>query len=176
MVVREARGADVPQIEAVMAPAVAEGSVLPRDVRASDFLVAEAPDGEIIGVVALSPWSHEVVELGSLVSAAPGRGVGGLLVEAAVQEASRRGYTAIVSLTGIGGFFERSGFQPVADRPWARARGCATLPSQDFPELSPAVGNKAQKCAACPRLAHCSQSLLARALPMARALASREVA
>jgi len=176
MVVREARGADVPQIVAVMAPAVAEGSVLPREVRAEDFLVAEAPDGAIIGVVALSAWSAEVVELGSLVSALPGRGVGGLLVEAAVQEATRRGFSSIVSLTGIGGFFERSRFVQVYDRPWARARGCATLPSQDFPELSEAVGNKARRCAVCPRLANCSQSLLARPLPVARALASREVA
>lgn len=176
MMVRDARPEDVRQIEAVMAPAVAAGTVLPRLVRADDFLVAEDPHGQLVGVVALAPWSDDVVELGSLVSALPGRGLGALLVAAAVQEAARRGYSNIVALTGISGFFTRLGFLSVADRPWARARGCATLPVAEFPALSEAVANKARRCAACPRLAGCGQDLLVRRLPLAHPLAAQKVA
>jgi N-acetylglutamate synthase-like GNAT family acetyltransferase len=176
MMVRDARPEDVRQIEAVMAPEVAAGRVLPRAVRADEFLVAEDPQGRIVGVVALAAWSAAVVELGSLVSAAQGRGLGALLVAAAVQEAARRGYTSIVALTSISGFFARNGFLSVADRPWARARGCGTLPVADFPELGEAVANKARRCAACPRLAGCGQDLLVRRLPVAHPLQVQQVA
>jgi hypothetical protein len=64
----------------------------------------------------------------------------------------------------------------VADRPWARARGCATLPVAEFPALSEAVANKARRCAACPRLAGCGQDLLVRRLPLAHPLAAQKVA
>lgn len=158
--IRPASSADVPAIIALMAPEIASGALLPRVVRPGDFLVAER-EGALLGAVALAPWSDEVAELGSLVTGPRGLGLGVALVEAAMAEADARGYATVVALTGIPGFFERRGFGAVAAAPWARARGCETLPSPAG--LEAAIGYKARVCAACPRLDGCAQSLLCRA-------------
>lgn len=146
-----ATDADIPAIQALMAPHVASGAVLPRVVVAADFLVARV-QGRIEGCVALTPWTDEVIELGSLVSARPG--LGRLLVEAACDLAEARGCQQIVALTGVADFFLRCGFEPQPAAPWAVARGMVGGP--------PAVAAKARKCAACPLLAGCAQTLLAR--------------
>ena len=143
--------ADIPAIQALMAPHIASGAVLPRVVVAADFLVARV-QGRIEGCVALTPWTDEVIELGSLVSARPG--LGRLLVEAACDLAEARGCQQIVALTGVADFFLRCGFEPQPAAPWAVARGMVGGP--------PAVAAKARKCAACPLLAGCAQTLLAR--------------
>lgn len=169
LAIRAATPSDIPAIEALMAPEVAEGTLLPRQVRAGDFLVAELGEA-LVGAVALAPWSESVAELGSLVAARRGAGLGALLVEAAMDEAYSRGYTTVVALTGIPGFFERRGFGTLAAAPWARARGCATLPVP--PRLDQALGYKARVCAACPRLEGCAQVLLYRSTAaVARAVA-----
>lgn len=155
--VRPATAADVAAIQALVAPHVASGAVLPREIEPSAFLVAVVhEDGEarVEGCVALTPWTGEVVELGTLVSARAG--LGRLLVEAACAAASGAGYSQIVALTAVGGFFERCGFEPQAEAPWAVARGMVSGP--------PAVAVKAARCAACPLLASCAQTLLARPL------------
>ncbi len=157
--IRLASPSDIPAIIALMEPEIAAGTLLPRVVRAGDFLVADG-HGALLGVVALAPWSEEVAELGSLVAGPRGQGLGAALVEAAMTEAAARGYTTVVALTGIAGFFERRGFSSVAAAPWARARGCATLPAPA--RLDQAIGYKARVCAACPRLEGCAQSLLCR--------------
>lgn len=149
--VRAATEADIPAIQALMAPHIASGAVLPRIVVAADFLVARV-QGRIEGCVALTPWTDEVIELGSLVSARPG--LGRLLVEAACDLAEARGCQQIVALTGVADFFLRCGFEPQPAAPWAVARGMVGGP--------PAVAAKARKCAACPLLAGCAQTLLAR--------------
>jgi amino-acid N-acetyltransferase len=160
MHVRDALPEDLGPISDLMSPAIAAGLVLPRNLRPEELQVAVDRTGAVVGVVGLAPWSNEVVELGSLVSNR--RGAGRLLVAAALEEAARRGFRTVVCLTGIPEFFEKVGFSLVPERPWALARGCATLRSPELPELAPAVAAKSNRCAACPRLAGCSQTLLAR--------------
>lgn len=159
MNIRAAVSGDRVRIESLMAPEIAAGTLLPRVVDTSDFLVAELR-GEIVGVVGLKPWAAGVVELGSLVSARRGLGLGSALVEAAMIEAGARGYHTVVALTGIDEFFARQGFRALGAAPWAIARGCASMPHS--PAVDAAIHHKARICAACPRLAACSQSLLAR--------------
>lgn len=162
MIVRPARAADVADIAALLAPAIARGEVLPRAVRADEFLVAEAADGALVGAVALSPWNDEVVELGALVSSLPGAGVGSALARAAAIAADARGYDLIVALTHIPEWFSGRGFAPVSDPPWARVRGIPSMPDTRFPELGAAVGAKARKsCAGCAHVASCGQALVA---------------
>ncbi|MCB9741393.1 MAG: GNAT family N-acetyltransferase [Alphaproteobacteria bacterium] len=160
--VRPARAADRSAIEALLAPEIEAGTVLFREVDPADFIVA-ADGAALLGAVALTPWSAAVAELGSLVSAAPGRGVGAALIDAVMDEARRRGHREIVALTGIPGFFERLGFTSQARTPHAVAR---QEPSPRLLDtgLEDAIAYKAGRCAACPRLAGCSQSLLSKGL------------
>jgi len=158
--VRPAREADVGALAELVAPHVASGTLLPRALDPEAFLVVEQ-EGALVGCVALSPWTSEVVELGTLVSNRPG--LGRLLVEAACAAAQAGGFRTIVALTGVEDFFSRCGFAAEGDVPWARARGLATRPS-DRAELGPAVAWKAEKCSRCARLGGCRQVLLSRRL------------
>jgi len=155
--VRPAREADRAAIARLMAPHIASGVLLPREAEPADFLVAEV-QGELLGCVALSAWTADVVELGSLVSNQ--RGLGRLLVEAAVYAASAAGFRSVVALSSTLGFFRACGFQQDAVAPWAQARGLAQGGAD--------VRAKAERCALCPRLGGCSQALLRRALPAGR--------
>lgn len=162
--VRHARSGDVPAIEALLAPEIAAGTVLPREVDPHDFLVA-SEGSVLLGAVALTPWSGAVAELGSLVSSAPGRGVGAALVRSLAQEARRRGHRELVALTGIPSFFERLGWAAQARTPHALARG-ERAPHLLDEGLEQAIDYKAERCGACPRLASCAQTLLS--TPLAR--------
>lgn len=130
--IRRAGPADVLDIQRLMAPEVERGTVLPRAVDPADFLVGEQV------CASLTPWSPSVVELGSVVSARPGMGT--LVVEAAVAEARARGFTRVVVLTALTGWFERRGFS-TANAPWPL---------------------KEQHCVGCPRKAGCQQVLMVR--------------
>jgi len=165
--VRPARLADEPAIRDLLAPAVAAGEVLPRAVVAGDFLVAEDPDG-IVGAVALTAWTDRVVELGSLVAARKGRGLGARLVQAALDEAARLGFQEVVALTALDKWFARRGFvvEPVA--PWSLARSTPVLvqpPLEDSPVLEATAAKARRSCARCPRLARCQQVLMRQPAP-----------
>lgn len=155
--VRAAVDADLAQIRALLAPEIAAGAVLPREVKAEDFLVA--CQGEtLLGVVALSAWSDTVAELGALVSGAPGQGVGRALVAACAQRAEAAGFSSLVALTGTPSFFQHLGFEALSMAPHHLARKEATLLRAH--SLGPAMENKARLCAACSRLSACQQVLL----------------
>lgn len=150
--IRPATPADLPAIEALMAPHLESGALLPRHLRAEELLVAALPEGTLVGCVGLAPWTERVVELGSLVSAQPG--LGRRLVAAALGEAAARGHQSVVALSGLPGFFLRCGFQAEAIAPWALARGLH--PGR---RATADLRAKAGRCAACPRLAGCQQTL-----------------
>ncbi|RME22143.1 MAG: GNAT family N-acetyltransferase [Deltaproteobacteria bacterium] len=161
---------DLPAIDALLAPHIASGRVLPRKASADAFLVArQAPGhgGSIVGAVALTAWSDRVVELGSLAVDAPGLGLGTRLVRAAEERAAALGFDRVVALTSSPGFFLRCGWQPSAHSPWARARALDADPAP--PMLSAALDRKAQACAACPRLATCTQTMLVTSVARAEA-------
>lgn len=167
--VRAARPEDRREIERVLAPEIAAGTVLPRVVHSSEFLVAESADGRLLGVVACGSWSDSVLELGALVATERGAGVGRLLVQSLLARARRQGAHTVVALTAVPGFFERLGFVAQSTAPWSLARGgCAAGMSE---ELGEAVAYKAGRCALCPKLQRCNQTLLAAAVHPERACA-----
>ena len=117
--IRLADKADVPLIEALLAPELARGNVLPRPMSPGNFLVGDA------ACASLTPWSREVVELGSVVSRRPG--MGSLVVEAACTEACARGFSDVVVLTSLVEWFAQRGFEPT-DMVQLRQVHCASCP------------------------------------------------
>ena len=158
--VRPAVDIDVGALAQLVSPHVASGALLPRELDPEAFLVVEQ-DGVLAGCVALTPWTGEVIELGTLVSTRPG--LGRLLVEAACASGRSGGFRTIVALTGVEDFFLRCGFSAESDAPWARARGLV-LPTSHRYGLAPALAWKASKCGRCARLGGCRQVLLSRRL------------
>jgi N-acetylglutamate synthase-like GNAT family acetyltransferase len=162
---RAAVEADRPFVEALIARELAAGTVLPRRFVPAEFLVLVGANAEILGCASFARWGPGVVEIGTVIAAHPGGGLGRAVVEAALARVAAGGDDTAVVLTGVPGFFARLGFQAVPDAPWARAR---RLPAVDLGDdaLARGVAVKARKsCAACPHLAGCSQSLLVYRLP-----------
>lgn len=165
--VRGALAADVTAIRELLQPAVARGEVLPREVLAEDFQVAEL-DGVVVGAVALTRWTDRVVELGSLVAGVRGRGIGGLLVEGAAVRARAKGFKSIVALTSLDDWFVRNGFGAEEIEPWLLARAAPVLvPSFASGDalLDAVVAKARMSCAGCARLGSCRQTLMRRDLP-----------
>ncbi|MEZ4267090.1 MAG: GNAT family N-acetyltransferase [Myxococcota bacterium] len=163
--IRPAAAADIPLIDALMAPQVRLGKLLPRTVVAADFLVA-CVGRRVVGAVCVTALSAGTAELGSLVVALRGRGIGRALVDAAMAEAAARGLGTVIALTDEVEFFERCGFSSASDTPWLRARTRRGLdsasPLRTADDVSSASEAKSATCAACSRLAACRQSMLVR--------------
>ena len=108
-----------------------------------------------------------MLELGKVISDAPGRGVGARLVQAGLAQAEAEGRGWAVVLTAVPGFFARQGFAALPTAPWARARGPVVAEGIDA-TLDQAIGSKAAgSCVRCPFLATCTQALMALSLPAA---------
>lgn len=127
---RPARPEDVPQILSMVNRFAEQNIMLPRTeegVRQSlqDWIVAayagEPPPGipAVVGCGALVPLNDTLVEIRSLAihESQQGKGLGGALVNALVQEAREREYAQVCALTLRENFFLRLGFEMV-DR-WA---------------------------------------------------------
>ena len=80
--------------------------------RIPNYNVARDAAGKVVGCVALDEYSPSLVELVSLAVApeAQGRGLGGRLVEAAVELARRRGYDELFAVSLADTQFLRWGF------------------------------------------------------------------
>ena len=116
-VVRAAVLADVPALEDLIAPHVVTGDLLPRSRydfcrHIREYHVAVAPDGAIVGSVALKVYSLELGELGALAvrDEYQGHGVGRALVEAVLADAAEQGLREVFALTRKPLFFTRMGF------------------------------------------------------------------
>lgn len=160
MQIRAARASDSAEIEAIMAPAIAAGQLLPQSLPPPRRHVAVDADGRIIGAVSLKPWSGEVIELGGLVSVVTGRGVGRALVAAALRDAAAAQYDTVVALTAIPDFFARQGFRVHDNAPWRWARETPLRVPDDGLGLGMLL--KSTCCSGCPRLARCNQILMVR--------------
>lgn len=157
--VRPARAGDHFSVLRLVRREVARGTVLPHAFVPADFLVAEE-DGVVVGTLSMTSWTAGVWELGTVIAAEPGRGVGQALVAAGLEEAKERGAHSAVVLTGLPGWFSRQGFSAVGDTPWARARGLH-MPEPAQEELGLAIAKKAAgSCRGCTRLGGCHQALL----------------
>lgn len=110
----------------------------PEDVakHRENFLLAECA-GEVIGCVAIQDYGNGLVELRSLAvrQGYQGRGIGTILIKAALELAAERGAKRVFALTKRATLFVRNGFD-VTDR-------------SDFPQK---VWND---CSLCPKQAHC---------------------
>lgn len=165
--IRPAVASDQAAVAALISREAARGAVLPRSFVPRDFLVAEL-DGRVAGTLSTTAWTPDVLELGTVISDAPGRGVGRQLVQAGLAraEAEERGWAVV--LTRLPGFFSRLGFRTLPTAPWARARGPVATAGIDA-TLDQAIGSKAAgSCLRCPFLGTCSQALMA--LPLAAAV------
>jgi len=119
VVLRGAVLADVPQLEALMAPYVATGDLLPRSNydlcrHIKEYVVAEGPTGEVIGCGSLKVYSQELAELAGLAVRQDWQraGVGGALLVALIAEARAQGLAEVLALTRKPPFFLKAGFAP----------------------------------------------------------------
>src|SRR5688572_32985996 len=97
-VVRPASLADVPGLQALIAPWVATGDWLPRSEydlsrHIKEYHVAATPAGEVLGSVALKIYSPTLAELGALAVRGDqqGNGLGRALCDALLAEARALG-------------------------------------------------------------------------------------
>jgi amino-acid N-acetyltransferase len=139
-VVRAAVLADVARMEALMAPFVATGDLLPRtnyDLcrHIKEYVVAEGADGAIVGTASLKVYSTQLAEIAGLAvrDDQQGRGVGRALVESVLDDARALGLTEVFGLTRKPIFFLRLGFRAAEKeqfplKVWA---DCARCPRQD---------------------------------------------
>ena len=137
---RPAALADVPQLETLIAPYVATGDLLPRSNydlcrHIKEYVVAEAPEGPIIGCGSLKVYSRDLAELAGLAVRPDhqGAGVGRRLTETLIAEARAGGLAEILALTRKPAFFLKLGFLPSEKehfplKVWA---DCARCPRQN---------------------------------------------
>jgi ribosomal-protein-alanine N-acetyltransferase len=90
--------------------------------RSRDYLVAQTPDGELVGYAGLMTNGAEAdVQTIAVAATAQGRGLGGVLLEALVERAVAAGATAMLlevradNAAAIG-LYERHGFDRIAVR------------------------------------------------------------
>ena len=138
--VRAAVLADVARMEALMAPFVATGDLLPRtnyDLcrHIKEYVVAEDADGAIVGTASLKVYSTQLAEIAGLAvrDDQQGRGVGRALVESVLDDARALGLKQVFGLTRKPVFFLRLGFRAAEKeqfplKVWA---DCARCPRQD---------------------------------------------
>lgn len=128
--VRPAHRDDGPALAALSRPFVQAGALRERPLsvylsRASDFLVAQAPDGTLEGCVALREHPAAGVLYNFCVAAhRQGSGMGARLLHAAFARARGRSLAALfTATTGSGRLFLRHGFAPsspsLAPAEWA---------------------------------------------------------
>lgn len=145
-VVRAAALADVPGLQALIAPWIATGDLLPRSEydlsrHIREYHVAATPAGEVVGSVALKIYSPTLAELGALAVRADqqGSGLGKALCESLLAEARALGLREVFALTRKPLFFLRMGFT-LAER-------------EHFPLKVWADCNKCPRQAACDEVA-----------------------
>ncbi|UYG16642.1 amino-acid N-acetyltransferase [Brachybacterium huguangmaarense] len=121
--IRPALPADVRGIDALVQPLATEQILLGKDMVAyyeavQEFLVAvDEETGELVGCGALHVMWEDLGEVRTLAARADqrGRGVGHALLEALLERARALGLSRVFCLTFEVGFFERHGFEVMAD-------------------------------------------------------------
>jgi amino-acid N-acetyltransferase len=109
-----------------------------------DFTVAETSQGEFLGCGALHLYGPHLAEVRSIVMKpeAKGKGAGGLLLKALVEEAEQHAVLSVCLFTRIPDFFEHFGFR-VAERD--------AMPDKIYKD-----------CQTCPRLYACDEVAMVR--------------
>lgn len=139
-VIRAAVLADVARMEALMAPFVSTGDLLPRSNydlcrHIKEYMVAEDAEGRVVGTASLKVYSTTLAEIAALAvhDSQQGRGVGRALVEALLEDARALGLREVFGLTRKPMFFLRLGFRSAekAEFPLKVWADCARCPRQD---------------------------------------------
>ena len=119
---------------------MATGDLLPRSNydlcrHIKEYVVAQAPDGAIVGCGSLKVYSQELGEIAGLAvhADAQGSGVGRALMEILVADARTSGLSEVLALTRKPTFFLKLGFLPSEKehfplKVWA---DCARCPRQN---------------------------------------------
>jgi amino-acid N-acetyltransferase len=141
--VRGARVADMTQVEPLINGFAAKELMLAKTIEQlarnfREFVVAETPEGRILGCAALRVYTPQLAELGSLAvhADAHGLGVGRALVERIEEEARLLGIGTVFALTLQEVFFHRCGYRTVAKemfplKVWADCRQCPKIHACD---------------------------------------------
>jgi amino-acid N-acetyltransferase len=133
---RRARLEDVEPIAQLIERYAAEGLLLARsreEIRARlDRFLVLLDGAKVAGCVALESYGPDFAEVRSIAidPAAQGKGNGGRLLRAAMQEARRRGYARVFAVTHAADFFLRHGFERIDRRSLSEKieRDCAGCP------------------------------------------------
>ncbi|AEE47626.1 amino-acid N-acetyltransferase [Cellulomonas fimi] len=122
--VRAALPADVRAIRALVEPYAEQRILLAKEwvgyyEAVQEFVVAEAPDGTVVGCGALHVMWQDLAEVRTLAvdPAYRGRGVGHLLLDALVGRARDLGLRRLFCLTFEVAFFEAHGFHAIEGTP-----------------------------------------------------------
>ncbi len=121
--VRRARTSDVRRIRSLVAPLAQERILVAKEAVAyyeglQEFRIAEAPDGAVIGCGALHVMWEDLAEVRTLAADHRwrGRGVGHILLDALLADASEIGVERVFCLTFEVDFFRRHGFEVMANQ------------------------------------------------------------
>lgn len=121
--VRRARTSDVAAIKRLVAPLAERRILISKESVAyfesiQEFRVAETEDGELVGCGALHVMWEDLAEVRTLAAADSwrGHGVGHALVERLLEDAAEIGVQRVFCLTFEVRFFERHGFEVMADQ------------------------------------------------------------
>ena len=149
MKARKALLPDLPEIYAMIASYVPDGTLLPRSEKEiceniCDFTVVEDDNGEIIACGALHFYGIHLTEVRSIAvkSTAQGKGAGRVLIEALLKEANKHSVQAIWLFTRVPGFFAKLGFRVVnrEDLPDKALKDCHKCPKLHCCETAMLIG------------------------------------
>jgi len=141
---------DIKAIHQILNHYAGQGILLPRSLselydHLRDYFVLEDDlnGGLIHGVCGLGICWEDLAEIKSLAinESQHGKGFGGLLVEACLDDARSLGLKRVFTLTYVSGFFERLGFEKVEKstlphKIWADCLRCPKFPDCDETALS----------------------------------------
>ncbi|MGL4340092.1 MAG: amino-acid N-acetyltransferase [Rhodoglobus sp.] len=120
--VRPARTSDVPMIQQLVEPLVQQRILLGKDrvvlyEAVQEFRVAETPEGRLIGCGALHVMWEDLAEVRTLAVAPDclGHGVGHHILQRIEADAAGLGLSRLFCLTFEKRFFERHGFEVIAE-------------------------------------------------------------
>ena len=140
--IREARLRDVKEIQRLVKLYSNRGEMLPRSLselydNIRDFVVF-TQNRKVVGICALHICWEDLAEIRSLAveEGIRGRGIGGKLVKACLEESRRLGVKRVFALTYQSDFFERLGFKKVdksvlPHKIWTDCLKCVKFPDCD---------------------------------------------